>query len=43
MKIGIIGSGNIGGTAARLFSAAGHETRSSSPATIRRPKQWSRD
>jgi hypothetical protein len=25
MKIGIIGSGNIGGTAARLFAAAGHE------------------
>jgi predicted dinucleotide-binding enzyme len=25
MKIGIIGSGNIGGTAARLFVAAGHE------------------
>lgn len=25
MKIGVIGSGNIGGTAARLFAAAGHE------------------
>jgi len=25
MKIGIIGSGNIGGTAARLFAKAGHE------------------
>ncbi len=25
MRIGIIGSGNIGGTAARLFAAAGHE------------------
>ncbi len=25
MKIGIIGSGKIGGTAARLFAAAGHE------------------
>lgn len=25
MKIGIIGSGNIGGTAARLLAAAGHE------------------
>lgn len=25
MKIGVIGSGNIGGTAARLFHAAGHE------------------
>lgn len=25
MKIGILGSGNIGGTAARLFVAAGHE------------------
>lgn len=25
MKIGIIGSGNIGGTAARLFANAGHE------------------
>jgi predicted dinucleotide-binding enzyme len=25
MKIGIIGSGNIGGTAARLFAGAGHE------------------
>lgn len=25
MKIGIIGSGNIGATAARLFAAAGHE------------------
>lgn len=25
MRIGIIGSGNIGGTAARLLSAAGHE------------------
>jgi predicted dinucleotide-binding enzyme len=25
MKIGIIGSGNIGGTAARLFTKAGHE------------------
>lgn len=25
MKIGIIGAGNIGGTAARLFSGAGHE------------------
>lgn len=25
MKIGVIGSGNIGGTAARLFEAAGHE------------------
>jgi predicted dinucleotide-binding enzyme len=25
MRIGIIGSGNIGGTAARLFAAAGHD------------------
>jgi predicted dinucleotide-binding enzyme len=25
VKIGVIGSGNIGGTAARLFEAAGHE------------------
>ena len=25
MKIGIIGSGNIGGTAARLFAKAGHD------------------
>lgn len=25
MKIGIVGSGNIGGTAARLFAGAGHE------------------
>ena len=25
MKIGIIGSGNIGGTAAKLFANAGHE------------------
>lgn len=25
MKIGIVGSGNIGGTAARLFATAGHE------------------
>jgi predicted dinucleotide-binding enzyme len=25
MRIGILGSGNIGGTAARLFTAAGHE------------------
>src|SRR5918911_3664205 len=25
MKIGIIGSGNIGGTAAKLFSNAGHD------------------
>src|SRR5688572_30407020 len=25
MKIGIVGSGNIGGTAARLFAKAGHE------------------
>ncbi len=25
MRIGIIGSGNIGGTAARLFAKAGHE------------------
>ena len=25
MKIGIIGSGNIGGTAAKLFLNAGHE------------------
>jgi predicted dinucleotide-binding enzyme len=25
MRIGIIGSGNIGGTAARLFAAAGHQ------------------
>lgn len=25
MRIGIVGSGNIGGTAARLFEAAGHE------------------
>ena len=25
MKIGIVGSGNIGGTAARLFVNAGHE------------------
>jgi predicted dinucleotide-binding enzyme len=25
MKIGIIGSGNIGGTAAKLFVNAGHE------------------
>jgi predicted dinucleotide-binding enzyme len=25
MKIGIIGSGNIGGTAAQLFADAGHQ------------------
>ena len=25
MKIGIIGSGNIGGTAAKLFANAGHD------------------
>ena len=25
MKIGIVGAGNIGGTAARLFVKAGHE------------------
>jgi predicted dinucleotide-binding enzyme len=25
MKIGVIGSGHIGATAARLFTAAGHE------------------
>ena len=25
MKIGIIGSGNIGGTAAKLFAKAGHK------------------
>ena len=30
MKIGIIGSGNIGGTAAKLFVNAGHEVAISS-------------
>lgn len=37
MKIGIIGSGNIGGTAARLFHAAGHEvalSNSRGPASL---------
>ncbi len=38
MKIGIIGSGNIGGTAARLFAAAGHEvalSHKSGPESLR--------
>jgi len=38
MKIGIIGSGNIGGTAARLFAAAGHEvalSHTGPPETLR--------
>jgi predicted dinucleotide-binding enzyme len=38
MKIGVIGSGNIGGTAARLFAAAGHEvalSHTSGPETLR--------
>ena len=38
MKIGIIGAGNIGGTAARLFAAAGHEvaiSNSRGPETLR--------
>ena len=38
MRIGVIGSGNIGGTAARLFSAAGHEvgvSHSSGPESLR--------
>jgi predicted dinucleotide-binding enzyme len=37
MKIGILGSGNIGGTAARLFVAAGHEvvlSNSRGPASL---------
>jgi 8-hydroxy-5-deazaflavin:NADPH oxidoreductase len=37
MKIGILGSGNIGGTAARLFLAAGHEvalSNSRGPASL---------
>jgi len=37
VKIGIIGSGNIGGTAARLFHAAGHEvalSNSRGPASL---------
>jgi predicted dinucleotide-binding enzyme len=38
MKIGIVGSGNIGATAARLFVAAGHEvalSNSRGPLTLR--------
>jgi len=38
MRIGIIGSGNIGGTAARLFAEAGHEvvlSHSGAPETLR--------
>jgi predicted dinucleotide-binding enzyme len=38
MRIGVIGSGNIGGTAARLFAAAGHEigmSHSSGPESLR--------
>lgn len=38
MKIGIVGSGNIGGTAARLFVRAGHEvalSNSRGPETLR--------
>jgi 8-hydroxy-5-deazaflavin:NADPH oxidoreductase len=38
MRIGIIGSGNIGGTAARLFAAAGHEvalSHASGPESLR--------
>jgi predicted dinucleotide-binding enzyme len=38
MRIGIIGSGNIGGTAARLLSAAGHEvalSHASGPESLR--------
>jgi predicted dinucleotide-binding enzyme len=38
MRIGVIGSGNIGGTAARLFADAGHEvilSNSRGPASLR--------
>ena len=38
MRIGVIGSGNIGGTAARLFADAGHEvviSNSRGPETLR--------
>lgn len=38
MRIGVIGSGNIGGTAARLFAAAGHEvgvSNASGPESLR--------
>lgn len=38
MDIGIIGSGNIGGTAAKLFAAAGHRvavSNSRGPETLR--------
>jgi hypothetical protein len=38
MKIGIVGSGHIGGTAARLFAAAGHEvalSHKSGPESLR--------
>ena len=31
MKIGIVGAGNIGGTAAELFANAGHEVVISNP------------
>jgi predicted dinucleotide-binding enzyme len=38
MRIGILGSGAIGGAAAKLFAKAGHEvalSRSGSPDTLR--------
>jgi predicted dinucleotide-binding enzyme len=42
MRIGIIGSGKIGGTAARLFVDAGHDVVIATPAVPRPSPTWSR-